>query len=417
MKFLPIFTAVVLATCRMNASDSAIASSAVNGLGIELYGKLAKADANLCISPLSIQTALVMAYAGADGQTRQEMAKVLGYAADDKALNGSFSALAASLDKMCNASAERVKQSKQYGSKSDPIVLTIANRLFGEKGYAFRPPFLDLLSGIYRSPLEEMDFAGNPEKARAHINGWVEDQTKKRIRDLIPKDGVSKTTRLVLANALYLKAPWEKEFNEHGTNSEPFHIHGKEPADAPTMIGKLWARYSKEGGYTALALPYAGGDLQFVILLPEKADGLGGLESKLSSSMFAKCAAMPEQEVIVHLPKFKLESSSIPLGAELRALGMKTAFDSPVGSANFDRMAPRRPDDYLFISEVFHKTFIAVDEHGTEAAAATAVVMAAGAAMRATPPPEVRVDHPFIFAIQHVGSGACLFLGRVSDPR
>jgi serpin B len=183
------------------------------------------------------------------------------------------------------------------------------------------------------------------------------------------------------------------------------------------MTQKIRARYSEESGYAAVALPYAGGDLQFVILLPEKADGLGELEGKLSAPMLTKCAAMPVHEIIVHIPKFKLESPSLALGAELQAFGMKTAFDKPSGSANFDRMAPRRPEEYLIVSDVFHKTFVAVDEHGTEAAAATAVAVGGRGAARPSQPLEVRVDHPFIFVIQHVGSGACLFLGRVSDPR
>jgi serpin B len=179
MKFFSIFAAIALSIGRMQAPETSIASSAVNELGIELHCSLAKKHANLCLSPLSIQMALVMAYAGADGQTRQEMAKVLRYPPDDKALNDSFSALAASLDSMCGASVERAKQAERFGGKSEPIVMTIANRLFGKKGYSFRPSFLDLLKSVYHSPLAELDFEGNPEKARAHINGWVEDQTKK----------------------------------------------------------------------------------------------------------------------------------------------------------------------------------------------------------------------------------------------
>jgi serpin B len=302
----------------MQASEKSTASSAVNELGIELHCALAKEHANLCISPLSIQMALVMAYAGADGQTREEMAKVLRYPPDDKALNDSFSALAASLDGMCRASVERAKQSERFGARRDPIVMTIANRLFGKRGYDFRPSFVDLLKSVYLSPLTELDFEGNPEKARGYINGWVEDQTKKRIRDLIPEGGISATTRMVLANALYLKAPWEKEFDERATKPEPFHIDRKAPANLPTMTQKIWARYSEESSYTAVALSYAGGELQFVILLPEKVDGLGELEGKLSASMFTKCEAMPAQEIMVHLPKFKLDELLSPIGNAIK---------------------------------------------------------------------------------------------------
>jgi serpin B len=178
-------------------------------------------------------------------------------------------------------------------------------------------------------------------------------------------------------------------------------------------------RYAKGKGFSAVALPYSGGDLQFVVLIPDEVDGLGGLEKQLTADLLAGCAKMNASEVLLHLPKFKFEPPTIQLATELQDLGMKTAFDIPPRSAHLDRMAPRRPNDYLAISAVFHKTFIALDENGTEAAAATAVAMATAAMKPMTPskPIEVKVDRPFIYAIQHVPSGACLFLGRITDPR
>jgi leukocyte elastase inhibitor len=177
--------------------------------------------------------------------------------------------------------------------------------------------------------------------------------------------------------------------------------------------------YAKREGFTAVSLPYAGNDLQFLVLLPDEINGLRALDSKLTAEMLAECAKLETRDVDLHLPKFKIELPTIALARNFEALGMKTAFDQPRGSANFDRMAPRKPNDYLYISQVFHKTFIAVDEKGTEAAAATAVAMMAATALRSPPPPptEVKVDRPFIYAIQHVPSGVCLFLGRVTDPR
>src|SRR5260370_24793888 len=176
--------------------------------------------------------------------------------------------------------------------------------------------------------------------------------------------------------------------------------------------------YAKREGYSAVSLPYAGNDLQFLVLLPEDLNGLRAFESKLSAEMLAQCAKLEERDVDLHLPKFRIEPSTITLAEKLEALGMKTAFNQPRGSANFYRMAPRKPDDYLYISQVFHKTFIAVDEKGTEAAAATAVAMMAATALIERPPPiEVKVDRPFLYAIQHVPSGVCLFLGRVTEPR
>jgi len=418
MKLPALLALSLLAAPLMHAANTDLAASAVNQLGVDLHHRLAKSDANLCLSPLSIQIALAMTYAGADGETAAEMAKTLHYPKDNEpAVRESFQALVKGLDEARAKSQERASHSKQYGGPSEPIVFNLANRLFGQKGYAFRAPYLSELKDGYHSPFEELDFKTNTEASRKHINGWVEEETKKRIKDLIPSGALSPVTRLVLANALYLKAPWEKEFNDRATKPEPFHIHGKEPAEVPTMIQKAYYGYATENGYTAVTLPYSGGDLQFIILLPEKQTGLHDLEAKLTSAELAKCAKLEPREVILYLPKFKLESPSIALGEQLSALGMKTAFDQPRGSANFDKIAPRKPDDYLFISEVFHKTFIAVDEHGTEAAAATAVIMAAGSAFRPAQPPEIHVDHPFLFAIQHVPSGACLFIGRVTDPR
>ena len=177
--------------------------------------------------------------------------------------------------------------------------------------------------------------------------------------------------------------------------------------------------YAKHDGFVAVAIPYSGEELQFLVLLPDTAVGLPGLESKLTPQLLMECARLKDEDIVLYLPKFKLEPPLFALRKTLETLGMESAFDVPQGSANFDGIAPRRPNDYLYISNVFHKTFVEVDEKGTEAAAATAVVM-----MRATAhfeekpkPIEVRVDRPFVFAIQHRPSGACLFVGRVADPR
>jgi serpin B len=176
--------------------------------------------------------------------------------------------------------------------------------------------------------------------------------------------------------------------------------------------------YARHDGFTVVSVPYAGDDLQFVVLLPDEIAELRELESKVNAEILAGCAKIEKREVDLHLPKFKLEPPTITLAKQFEALGMKTAFDQPKGSANFDKIALRTPDDYLYISQIFHKTFIAVNEKGTEAAAATAVAMLATSALRPSlPPPEVKVDRPFVCAIQHVPSGVCLFLGRVTDPR
>jgi serpin B len=416
---ISLLIGALIAGSAHSATNLQLAAKATNELAVDLHRQLATGEDNLCVSPYSIESALAMTFAGADGETRTEMARVL-HLTNDAGVPASFAALQHSLQEMSGKTAELVKQSKKFGGPSEPITLNIANRLFAQKGYAFRETFLSLVKQNFGGAFEPLDFVANPAAATQHINKWVADQTHDRIRDLIPGGALDKTTRLVLTNALYLKAPWANEFSENATQPETFLVHGNAPADVP-MMRKTDKRfgYAKREGFTAVSLPYAGEDLQFLVLLPDDVTGLHALESKLSADMLAGCAKLEKRDVELHLPKFKLQPPTITLAEKFEALGMKTAFDHPQGSANFDKIAPRTPKDYLYISQIFHKTFIAVDEKGTEAAAATAVAMMAGTALRSPPPPpiEVKVDRPFVYAIQHVPSGVCLFLGRVTDPR
>ena len=408
----------LLITMAHAATNFEVAAKATNQLGVDLHRQLATGDENLCISPYSINSALAMTFAGADGETRSEMARVLHFP-NDANVPASFFALQHSLEQMSAKTAELVRESKKFGGPSEPITLNIANRLFAKKGYHFREAFLSLVKQNFGGAFEPLDFAADPVAATQRINKWVADQTRDRIRDLIPAGALDKTTRLVLTNALYLKAPWANEFPQNATQPEPFFVHGA-PVDVPMMrkTDKNFG-YARREGFTVVSLPYAGNDLQFVVLLPDDIKGLRELESKLTADVLAGCAKLEKREVDLHLPKFKLEPPTAALKEKFEALGMETAFDNPRGSANFDRIAPRNPNDYLYISNIFHKTFIAVDEKGTEAAAATAVVMMARSALMSPPPPpiEVKVDRPFVYAIQHVPSGVCLFLGRVTDPR
>jgi serine protease inhibitor len=415
---LQLFGALVAAMANA-ATNFDLAAKATNELAVDLHRQLATGDENLCVSPYSIENALAMTFAGADGDTRTEMARVL-HLTNDGTAPASFAALQHSLQEMSTKTAELVKESKKFGGPSEPITLNIANRLFAQKGYTFREAFLSLVKQNFGGAFEPLDFVTNASAATQHINKWVADQTHDRIRDLIPGGALDKTTRLVLANALYLKAPWASEFSENATQPELFLVHGSAPTDVPMMRKRNEQfGYAKREGYTAVSLPYAGNDLQFLVLLPDDVNGLRALESKLTGEMLTQCAKLQTRDVDLHLPKFKLQPPTMALAEKFETLGMKTAFDQPPGSANFDKMAPRTPRDYLYISQIFHKTFIAVDEKGTEAAAATAVAMLAGSALRSPPPPpiEVKIDRPFVYAIQHVPSGVCLFLGRVTDPR
>ncbi|HXB02300.1 MAG TPA: serpin family protein [Opitutaceae bacterium] len=426
--------------------DTGDVVNAINALGLDLYRAQSVGDGNLLFSPYSIQDALAMTYAGAAGDTRAEMQRVLHYPADDTALHGGFAELAKELAQIQQDSARIVAGFKPAAPAnptipvdpnqpvpetdegppgrhpSTPVELHVANRLFVQNGYPLRAPFLALVKDNYGAEPEPLDFIKATEEARSTINDWVEKQTKEKIRDLIPPGGVTATTRLALANAIYLHAGWDEPFDKDWTKPAEFFVHGAESEMVPTMSNEEHDYgYLHRDGFTAVTLRYVGSGIQFLILLPDAHDGLPALEHKLTPELLAECAALPPSFVDLYLPKFKLEPPSMALGDQLKQLGLKTAFDIPKRSANFDRMAPRKPDDYLAISDVFHKAFLSLDEEGTEAAAATVVVMmeAAGAMMDENRPQpiEVHVDHPFIFAIQHVPSGACLFLGRVMDPR
>ena len=430
-------TAAALLPAVAIAAGFESASQTVNQTGLDLFRLVASAEpnANALISPYSIQSALAMTYAGADGDTRAEMARVLQFPADDAPLAASFKELRVGLDNAVAKSAQAIAAqeaaprgfARRNGAAApveptsnpvQPIEWYVANRLFGQPDYAFRPAFLDLVRDSYSAPFQTLNFKAGPEPARLFINQWVAEQTKDKIIDLLPPPPppiITEGTRLVLVNALYLKAPWAKGFVKQMTRNQPFKVHGTTPVSVPMMSKGEQMGYAKREGYTAVTLPYLGGELQFLILLPDDPAGVNALVAGITPENLRENASLEIRQVALSLPKFKLQGPSMDLAQNLQKLGMKTAFDQPLGSANFDRMAPRKPTDYLYISAVIHKTFINLDEEGTEAAAATAVVMG-----RSGAPPQstvVRVDHPFLFAIQHRESGMCLFLGRVTDPR
>ncbi len=359
-----------------------------------------------------------MTYAGAAGATREEMMRVLHFPKEAGSLHDSFAQLQKQLAAEVAASAKSFERDKKHGGSFSPLALHVANRLYAQRSYAFKTNYFTLLNEKYGTSLVPVDFKKNGKGVTREINEWVEQQTQKRIRDLIPQGALNEETRLVLVNALYFKAAWADSFSVRATTPEPFRIRGGAPAKVPTMVQKAHYGHMKFSGGQAITLPYRDGELQFVILLPDSNNGLAGLKETLTPELLEECASLKGQELILHLPKFRFQPPTISLSKTLQSLGMKRAFDEPRGSADFSEMAVRRPDDYLYISKVFHKTFIVVDEEGTEAAAATAVVMAVGSAMREpTKPLEVKVDRPFVFAIQHRTSGACLFLGHVVDPR
>ena len=401
----------------VQASQASPAAAAVNRFGLDFYNRL-ESDKNVCFSPFSIETALAMVRAGTAGETRAEMDRALYLPAAETNSDASFAALLRSLGQIETESAARAKPSAGWGGNGQSITLRVSNRLFGQEGYPFRESYLALLRDKFGAPLELLNFAADPAGATHHINAWVEERTNGRIADIIPGP-LAPSTRLLLINALYLKAPWATEFSSGATVPKLFYLGlgsgAAQTASVATMNGKLQLGYAKRDGYTLVTLPYNHPDLQCVILVPDAIDGLKGLESKLTPALLEECAQLPPQEIILSLPKFKIAPPTIDLVSILSELGIKRLFQP---NAELDPMAAPQNGLPLLFSKVYHKAFISIDEKGTEAAAATvAMALSMGIVRSPTPPIEVKVDRPFLFAIQHRPSGSCLFLGRVVDPR
>lgn len=382
------------------ASALAGVARSSNAFGAALYARLRERPGNLALSPISITTALAMTWGGARGETQREIGAVLQLAGD---------ADAAALGKLTQALA----------SPGRPLQLTVANRLFGERSFTFEQPFLDRTRATFGAPLEPLDFKGAPDPARRRINTWVDERTGHRIRDLLPPPAITSDTRMVLVNAIHFLADWQSPFKKEFTAPGAFKLAGGAEKRVPMMLQGAQLRLLAADGAQILELPYKDDAAAMLIALPEAADGLPALEGALSGAKLdewqtALAAAAP-QLVEVTLPSFTIEASQpTALSEALSALGMPLAFD--VERADFTGIGvPPDPAFRLYVSEVFHKAFVKVDEKGTEAAAATAVVMAEGTGM----PPKptfFRADHPFLFFIVDKPSRVVLFMGRVVDP-
>jgi serpin B len=260
----------------------------------------------------------------------------------------------------------------------------------------------------YQANLNQADFTTGAEAARKEINHWVEQQTRDKIRDILPAGSLTPLTRLVLANAIYFKGQWLKPFEKSATSNQPFHLTSTKQADVPLMHHFDDVRYAEDSDFQAVELPYSHGELAMVILLPRQIEGCGNLENRLNPDMLSGVLGrMRFQEVEISLPRFKLDSG-FDLGDALSKLGMSDAFGPKSDFSGIDGTHE------LYVSGVFHKAWCEVNEQGTEAAAATVVPMPARAAIKS--PPVFRADHPFLFLIRDTRSGSLLFLGRLSDP-
>jgi len=298
----------------------------------------------------------------------------------------------------------------KHGPKQSSF--TLANRLFGHTNYTFDRLFLQTCKSRFKAPLEQLNFAES-DASRQHINQWVEKQTKEKIKELLPEGSINSRTRLVLTNALHFKASWNQPFSKHITKPLPFYQSEGKPVKASMMQQTSHIGYHKEKNYQAVTLPYGWNSAtQFLVILPNEGTSLNEITSNLTAEELKKLSQLKNQRVRVSLPKFKLASGSISLADALKSLGMKQAFSRPL--ADFSAMEPRKE---LYIGAAFHKTFIAVDEEGTEAAAATAVVMEArGMPVPQPEPITFNANRPFFFAIQDKKSGNCLFMGKLTNP-
>lgn len=405
-----VLAVLFFATVCVRAASVDPAVSAVNALGLELLRAQGAGQGNKLLSPYSIQSVLAMAYAGADGRTRAEMTKALHFPAEEKELHRAF----LDLRRQLANEGERVPV---YALESPrPFQMAVANQLFVQTGYNFKPSFVSLLATNYGASFAPMDFLHNAGRAGREINNWVSEQTHNRIKNVIGDGALSAETRLVLVNAIYFKARWQEEFTKQKTTREPFHIRGGETKPVPTMVQEERYGYMKYPGYQVATIPYNFCGIQFVVVLPDKTNGLSEVEKELTPDLFASWKNLTNRLLDLHLPKFKMESSTMDVSTPLKDFGMTSAFDRD--RANFDRMALPQSDGRLYVSAVLHNTFINVDEEGTEAAGATAFIVNAATLIGAEKPRPIvfKVDRPFVFAIQDKQTGVCLFLGRVSEP-
>ena len=364
---------------------------------LDLYAQLRTQGGNLFLSPHSISSALAMTYAGARENTAAEMEKALHFTEGQAGTPPAFAALQARLAEI---------------EKKGHLQLAVANSLWPQQDYPFLPDYLDGVKAAYGSVIAPQDFKSDAEGARRTINRWVEEKTRDKIQDLIAPGGLDPLTRLVLVNAIYFKGSWASPFDPAQTEEGAFWVSPAAEVRVPLMAKMQRLPYAEFEDVQVAQLPYAGGELSMLVVLPREKDGLAALEARLAPERLAEWrAGLAEREVRVFLPKFKLTWGAVKLNEALKALGMVDAFSDT--QADFSGMDGQLR--WLYIGAVLHKAFVEVNEEGTEAAAATAVVMRMRA-MRPATPPEFRADHPFLFLIQEEETGAILFMGRVADP-
>ena len=368
---------------------------------LDLYHQLEGEEGNLFYSPFSISLALAMTYAGARGETAEEMQAVLHFPEPEDRVHAGFNTLDLYL--------EGLAEQELPEDAGDAFQLNIANQLWGQVDYPFQESFLDTQARYYGAGMKLLNFIEQPEESRRTINEWVSEQTEEKIQNLIPRGGVGSMTRLVLTNAIYFNASWLEPFAENQTQSGDFTSLNGEVVQVPMMSHDQAQsfRYVRGENYQAVEIPYTGNTTSMLVLMPDQG-AFREVESKLSpESLDQVLGSLEYSSVALTFPKFEFEKE-FSLANTLAEMGMPSAFG---GEADFSGITGGKD---LYISDVFHKAFVAVDEEGTEAAAATAVVMAE-TAMPAEPV-QMRVDRPFFFLIREHQTGTILFMGRMVSP-
>lgn len=360
---------------------------------LDLYARLGDGAENVFYAPMSVFTALAMTSAGARGSTAEEMSRVLHVEGGPA----------------WHAAMGRLQTRIGDAAGKGVIRLSSANALWMQQDFDFLDAFKELVRSHYRAELQRVNFRSSPDNARRAINAWVAEQTESKIEDLLQPGGVRNSTRLVLVNAVYFKGNWAIPFPRQATREGVFRTGPDTQVRVPMMRKRSRFRYAEVDGIQLLDLPYEGGELSMLILLPRGVDGLAAMEADLSAEGLAFWMdQLRQQQVDVTMPVFTCRSR-FSLADTLSAMGMPEAFS---GRANFSGMTGARD---LFIGAVEHEAFVDVNEEGTEAAGATAVEMRLTAA-RPQEPKAFKADHPFVFLIRHNGTGCLLFLGRVADP-
>lgn len=367
---------------------------------LALYQSLKDKEGNLFYSPYSLSLALAMAYAGARGDTEKEMAATLHFTLSQEKLHQAFNYLALEL-------AKREKAKDAEDKEVDAFRLDVANDIWGQKDYQFLAAFLDTLAVNYGAGLRILDFIKDAESARQTINKYISEKTEGKIKDLIPEGAVNDLTRLVLTNAIYFNAAWAYPFEEEDTRSGTFKLLDGTTVSVPMMNQTEFFGYATGSNYQAVELPYVGRELSMLIIMPNEGQFSAFEKAFDPAQLSSITGALKSTNIALAMPKFEFDSS-FGLKQTLASMGMPIAFTD---NADFSGMTGRRD---LLIQDVVHKAYVSVDEAGTEAAAARAVIM--GVTWAPPEPIKLTLDHPFIFLIRDMQTGTVLFIGRVLNP-